>query len=134
MLKCIKRLFKLGLLAGAVYGGYRLARSYLKPAGQAEPAGTPPPATSPVSDSYDVDLSRLGGQVSQDLLDILVCPLDKGPLELIEGKWLVNRRNGYRYPIVDGIPMMLIEIGQKYKDESLILPPQPSGDGTGSTP
>jgi uncharacterized protein YbaR (Trm112 family) len=78
-----------------------------------EPAST-------VADSYGVDLSKLGGTVSQDLLDILVCPLDKGPLEIVDGQWLVNRRNGYRYPIIDGIPVMLIEVGEKYKDESLI--------------
>lgn len=55
----------------------------------------------------------LGGAVSQDLLDYLVCPEDKGPLELVEdGKYLQNPRNGYRYPIRDGIPIMLIEEGK----------------------
>lgn len=68
-----------------------------------------------------LDEAELGGEVSQELLDILVCPLDKGPLELIDGgKWLLNPRNGYRYPIRDGIPIMLIEEGQKYQDPSLI--------------
>jgi uncharacterized protein YbaR (Trm112 family) len=39
-----------------------------------------------------------------------------------EGKeWLVNRRNGYRYPIEDGIPIMLLEEGEKNRDESLII-------------
>lgn len=67
------------------------------------------------------DESELGGSVSQELLDILVCPLDKGPLTLsTDGKWLVNPRNGYRYPIRRGIPVMLIEEGRKYCDESLI--------------
>jgi uncharacterized protein YbaR (Trm112 family) len=55
----------------------------------------------------------LGGPVSQDLLDYLVCPEDKGPLELVdEGRYLLNPRNGYRYPIRDGIPIMLIEEGK----------------------
>jgi uncharacterized protein YbaR (Trm112 family) len=55
----------------------------------------------------------LGGNVSRELLDILVCPEDKGPLELVEeGKYLLNPRNGYRYPIRDGIPIMLIEEGK----------------------
>jgi uncharacterized protein YbaR (Trm112 family) len=67
------------------------------------------------------DENELGGPVSQELLDILVCPLDKGPLKLsADGKWLVNPRNGYRYPIRRGIPVMLIEEGSKYRDESLI--------------
>lgn len=67
------------------------------------------------------DESELGGAVSQELLDILVCPLDRGPLKLSDdGKWLINPRNGYRYPIRRGIPVMLIEEGRKYRDESLI--------------
>lgn len=62
--------------------------------------------------------------ISPELLSILADPADKGPVELLndaEGKeWLVNRRNGYRYPVEDGIPIMLIEEGEKNKDESLI--------------
>lgn len=62
--------------------------------------------------------------LSPELLQILADPSDKGPVELISdatGKeWLVNRRNGYRYPVEDGIPIMLIEEGEKNRDESLI--------------
>jgi len=69
------------------------------------------------------DESELGGQVSPELLAILVCPEDRGPLKLsADGKWLINPRNGYRYPIRRGIPVMLIEEGRKYRDESLIEP------------
>ena len=62
--------------------------------------------------------------ISPELLEILADPADKGPVELLtdsEGKeWLINRRNGYRYPVEDGIPIMLIEEGEKHKDENLI--------------
>lgn len=61
--------------------------------------------------------------ISPELLAILADPGDKGPVELVNdnGKeWLVNRRNGFRYPVEDGIPIMLLEEGEKYKDESLI--------------
>jgi uncharacterized protein len=62
--------------------------------------------------------------LSPELLAILADPADKGPVELLtdsSGKeWLVNRRNGFRYPVEDGIPIMLIEEGEKHKDESLI--------------
>jgi uncharacterized protein YbaR (Trm112 family) len=68
-----------------------------------------------------------GGQrrsISPELLSILADPGDKGPVELItdgQGKeWLVNRRNGFRYPVEDGIPIMLLEEGEKHKDEALI--------------
>lgn len=62
--------------------------------------------------------------ISPELLNILADPGDKGPVELVidgNGKeWLVNRRNGFRYPIEDGIPIMLLEEGEKHKDESLV--------------
>ncbi|NBU64196.1 MAG: hypothetical protein EBS29_06840 [Chloroflexia bacterium] len=62
--------------------------------------------------------------VSPDLLAILADPGDKGPIELISDadgrEWLVNRRNGYRYPVEDGIPIMLLEEGEKNRDENMI--------------
>jgi uncharacterized protein YbaR (Trm112 family) len=74
--------------------------------------------TEPVK---SLDDAPLGGQVSDELLKILVCPEDKGPLELVDdGKFLLNPRNGYKYPIRNGIPVMLIEEGKKYQDSSLI--------------
>jgi len=86
-------------------------------------------------DPYAIDEGTLGGEVSRELLDRLVCPLDKGPLELVDGKWLINRRNGYRYPITDGIPVMLVEVGERYRDPSLItatpVAVAPSGNGAG---
>ena len=63
-----------------------------------------------------LDDAPLGGKISDDLLKILVCPEDKGPLELVDdGKFLLNPRNGYKYPIRSGIPVMLIEEGKKYR-------------------
>ena len=62
--------------------------------------------------------------ISPDLLAILADPGDKGPIELVndaDGKeWLINRRNGFRYPVEDGIPIMLLEEGEKNKDASII--------------
>jgi len=80
-----------------------------------------PPATGSSSDATGSGQKR---SISPELLEILADPADKGPVELLtdaHGKeWLVNRRNGYRYPVEDGIPIMLIEEGEKNKDESLI--------------
>lgn len=68
--------------------------------------------------------SNVKRSISPDLLAILADPGDKGPIELISdaaGKeWLVNRRNGYRYPVEDGIPIMLLEEGEKHRDPSII--------------
>jgi hypothetical protein len=46
--------------------------------------------------------------VAKELLDILACPLDKRPVRL-EGDRLVCSACGRRYPIVDDIPVMLID-------------------------
>lgn len=44
------------------------------------------------------------------LLEILVCPQDKGPLSYLEDEQvLVNERKGIAYPIEDGIPVMLVD-------------------------
>lgn len=49
------------------------------------------------------------------LLDILVCPKDKGPLVYKEEEGLlVNERLGVAYRIDDGIPVMLIDESQPY--------------------
>lgn len=46
--------------------------------------------------------------VDRKLLEILVCPLTKGPLEYdVEAQELISRRAKLAYPIRDGIPIML---------------------------
>ncbi len=46
--------------------------------------------------------------VDPKLLEILVCPLTKGPLEFDRTRQeLVSRAAGLAYPIRDGIPIML---------------------------
>ncbi|OEJ24367.1 hypothetical protein AS594_07525 [Streptomyces agglomeratus] len=48
------------------------------------------------------------------LLKILACPLDKGPLTLLDpGDALYNPRLRRRYPIVDGIPQLLPSSGEQ---------------------
>ncbi len=48
--------------------------------------------------------------VDPRLLEILVCPLTKGPLVLDrERQELVSREAGLAYPIRDGIPIMLVD-------------------------
>lgn len=43
-----------------------------------------------------------------ELLEILVCPLTRSRLRL-EGDFLVGEVGGLRYPIRDGIPVLLID-------------------------
>ena len=46
--------------------------------------------------------------ISPDVLKILRCPLTRSPLEL-QGEELVATVGGLRYPIRDGIPILLID-------------------------
>ena len=113
---------KLLVLAGVVIGGGGGSggRS-LKLLNREEPVPVSSLERSDALDLPSFDESELGGTVSPDLLSILVCPEDHGPLTLSnDGKWLVNPRNGYRYPIRKGIPVMLIEEGRKNQDLSLV--------------
>lgn len=44
------------------------------------------------------------------LLEILVCPLTKGPLEYDRAaNELISRKAGLAYPVRDGIPIMLVD-------------------------
>ena len=46
--------------------------------------------------------------VDPKLLEILVCPVTKGPLDYdAEAQELISERAGLAYPIRDGIPIML---------------------------
>jgi uncharacterized protein YbaR (Trm112 family) len=48
------------------------------------------------------------------LLEILVCPLTKGPLEYDRtANELISRKAGLAYKIRDGIPIMLAEEARK---------------------
>ena len=54
--------------------------------------------------------SAAGGGVDPRLLDLLVCPLTKGPLRYDRGRSeLVSEKAGLAYPIRDGIPIMLVD-------------------------
>ena len=50
------------------------------------------------------------GRVDPKLLEILVCPVTKGPLIYDrERQELISKKAGLAYPIRDGIPVMLID-------------------------
>ena len=49
-------------------------------------------------------------EIDPRLLEILVCPLTKGPLRYDrEAEELISEEAGLAYPIRDGIPIMLAE-------------------------
>ncbi len=63
------------------------------------------PPAEPANDQPEVD---------RRLLEILVCPLTKGPLEYDRAHGeLISRSAGLAYPIRDGIPIMLPDEARK---------------------
>ena len=57
---------------------------------------------------------RPEGTVDPKLLEILVCPMTKGPLEYDATRQeLISRGAKLAYPIRDGIPIMLPEEARK---------------------
>ena len=58
--------------------------------------------------------TRRQAPIDPRLLEILVCPLTKGPLEYDrENDELISRKAGLAYPVRDGIPIMLPEEARK---------------------
>ena len=50
--------------------------------------------------------------IDKELLQILACPACKGDVELKENK-IICVKCGLKYPIKDGIPVMLVEEAEK---------------------
>ncbi len=74
--------------------------------------------------------------VPSDLLEILRCPVcvreagKEGKLNLVKDTWLVCQDCGRKYPIVEDIPVMLIDEGDKWTQtpvDSLPVPPPKVG-------
>lgn len=67
--------------------------------------------------------------VNQDLLDILRCPAcvreKDGLLTLARDTWLVCADCGRKYPIIDDIPVMLIDEGNKWAATAVDALPVP---------
>ena len=56
----------------------------------------------------------MSASVYPKLLEILVCPLTKGPLRYdAERQELVSEKAKLAYPIRDGIPIMLVDEARK---------------------
>jgi uncharacterized protein YbaR (Trm112 family) len=58
------------------------------------------------------------GEIDRKLLEILVCPLTKGPLTYDRARQeLLSPQAGLAYPIRDGIPIMLVDEARSLDDE-----------------
>ena len=56
-------------------------------------------------------------QIDKTLLEILACPVCHAPVHQ-EGEWIVCEGCGRRYPIRDGLPIMLVEEAVVPEDSS----------------
>ena len=74
--------------------------------------------------------------VPSDLLEILRCPVcvrepgKEGNLDLVKETWLVCKDCDRKYPIVEDIPVMLVDEGDKWIQtpaEALPIPPPKIG-------
>jgi uncharacterized protein len=70
--------------------------------------------------------------IKPELLEILRCPAcvheKEGLLSVYRDAWLVCRECNRKYPILDDIPVMLIEEGDKWvavAEAALPVPPRP---------
>lgn len=62
----------------------------------------------------DMPLSNNGKKADPKLLEILVCPLTKTPLEYDAAQQeLISRQAGLAFPIHEGIPIMLVDAARK---------------------
>ena len=58
------------------------------------------------------------GEIDPKLLEILVCPLTKGPLRYDPAaQELISQEAGLAYPIRDGIPIMLVDEARPLRDD-----------------
>ena len=65
------------------------------------------------------DIKPAAGGIDPKLLEILVCPLTKGPLRYDrDAEELVSEQARLAYPIRDGIPIMLVDEARSLDDES----------------
>lgn len=73
--------------------------------------------------------------VSQELLEILRCPNcvreTEGLLEYYRESWLICQDCDRKYPILDDIPVMLIDVGTRWqgtlKEQLPVPPPEDAG-------
>ena len=65
-------------------------------------------------------------EIDPKLLEILVCPLTKGPLRYDRAtQELISEEAGLAYPIRDGIPIMLVDEARRLRDDETQAKPSP---------
>jgi uncharacterized protein YbaR (Trm112 family) len=74
-------------------------------------------------------------EVDPKLLEILVCPLTKGPLRYDRAaQELISDEAGLAYPIRDGIPIMLVDEARTLSDAEREAAKAPGAAAQGGAP
>lgn len=56
-------------------------------------------------------------QPDRKLLELLVCPVSRAPLVMDEsGDWLLSKKAKLKFPVRDGIPIMLLDEAEPLTD------------------
>ena len=76
-------------------------------------------ADDPASEGPPADArGDRGRPIDPKLLEILVCPLTKGPLRYDDAaQELVSENAGLAFPIRDGIPIMLVDEARRIAED-----------------
>lgn len=71
-----------------------------------------------MSDKTDTQANpRRSAEVDPKLLEILVCPVTRGPLEYDKTRGeLISKSAGLAYPVREGVPVMLPEEARRIDD------------------
>ena len=65
----------------------------------------------------DQPYAQTGAPVDPKLLELLVCPVTKGPLSYDRARnELISEKAGLAFPIRDGIPIMLVDEARQIDD------------------
>lgn len=76
-------------------------------------------STPPDKPTAPEALAPQGGDLDRRLLEILVCPVTKGPLDYDrKAQELISRQARLAYPIREGIPIMLEEEARRLDDDA----------------
>lgn len=58
-------------------------------------------------------------RLDSTLLNLLVCPVTRGPLTLDQKtQRLISKQAGLAFPIIDGVPILLVEEAEELDDQS----------------
>ena len=58
-------------------------------------------------------------RLDPSLLNLLVCPVTRGPLTLDQKTHrLISKQAGLAFPIIDGLPILLVEEAEELDDQS----------------